>query len=435
MFQPCANITCKRASCALCHCCQQNVCISHLNEHNESLNSQINPLADSINALNHRFKTLYIHETIRDYQQKLEQWRLDCYQKIDHLFEEKCQELNQLVSNILDEQRNKLTYIQSEISKLIQNKEITQKNIESFTSSISQLNNELEKIECTTYIQLNISPLIINDTLIYIKKLKKKTIDLSILSSVYKEIKYTPGSYCPLACNDQLLLIHQAPNLCFMNNEMIIVKEILWTYNAIRDICWSSILNKFIIIEENNIFLINENTMSIENIKTIEKRRWFACTCSDTYLFLTTGVRGSSIVEFHLSPLITAIKEWKSPNTCTKNEFINGIIYKNNILALIIKNKIEKTLRLELRSCEKLNYIWSLPLNIICNQNIAFRFCSISYDEWLIADYETGHLLEITNDGKLKTKISYKTIPYYICLFSSDILVVSTAKGVNFHKI
>ncbi|CAF4837538.1 unnamed protein product, partial [Rotaria sp. Silwood2] len=357
-----------------------------------------------------------------------------CYQKIDHLFEEKCQELDQLVADILDKQRDKLSHIQSEISKRIHSKEITQQNIESFTSNISQLNDELKRIEHTN-IQCNISPLIINDSLIYLRKTNKKDIDLSSLSSVYKEIQYSPGSYCPLACNDRLLLIHQAPNLCFMDTEMVIVKQILWSHDAIRDICWSSTLNQFIVIEENNIFLVNENTMSIESVETIEKRRWFSCACSDTYLFLTTGVRGSSIVEFRLSPLITAIKEWKSPNTCTKDEFINGIVYKNDILALTIKNKIEKTLRLELRSYEKLNHIWSFPLNIICNQNIAFRFCSFSCDEWLVADYETGNLLQITNDGRLKTIISYTAIPYYICLFGSDMLVVSAAKGVKFHKI
>ncbi|CAF1090783.1 unnamed protein product [Rotaria sordida] len=434
MLQPCANVTCKRASCALCHCCQQNVCISHLNEQNEFLNSQLNPLADSINALNHQFNTLCIHETTCDYHKKLEQWRLDCYKKIDQFFEEKCQEFDQLVADILNKQRDKLTNIQSDISKLIHNKEITQQDIELFTSNISQLDDELKKIEHTN-IQFNISPLIINDTLIYLRKTNEKQIDLSILSSIYKEIKYPPESYCPLACNDRLLLIHQAPNLCFMDTEMVIIKQILWSHDAIRDICWSSTLNRFIIIEENNIFLVNENTMSIENVETIEKRRWFSCTCSDTYLFLTTGVRGSSIVEFRLSPLITAMKEWKSPNTCTKDEFINGIVYKNDILALTIKNKIEKTLRLELRSCEKLNHIWSFPFNIICNQNIAFRFCSFNYDEWLLADYENGNLLQITNDKSLKTTISYKAIPYYICLFGSDMLVVSTAKGVNFHKI
>ncbi|CAF3609449.1 unnamed protein product [Rotaria socialis] len=434
MSQPCTNSTCKLESCALCHCCQQNVCIAHLNEHAEFLQYQLNPLADSINSLKNRFQTLHIHETVRDYHQKLEQWRLDCYREVDHLFQEKSQELDQIAADLLDKQRDQITHMHSEVSKLIQSKEITQKNIESYTSSIAQLNDDLKTNEYTN-IHLHISPLIINDTLISLRKAKRKEIHLNTLSSIYKETKYPPGSYCPMACNGRLLLIHQAPNLCFMDIESVIVKQILWSHGAIRDICWSSTLNKFIVIEENNIFFISDTTVSVESVETIEKRRWFSCTCSDTRLFLTTGVRGSSIVEFHLSTLITAIKEWKSPNTCSKDEFINGIVYKNDIIALMIKNKIGKTVRLELRSCEKLNHIWSLLLNLMCNQNIAFRFCSLNYDEWLVADHETGHLLHITNDGKLKTTISYKAVPYYICLFDSDMLVVSAAKAVNFHKI
>lgn len=434
MSQPCIITTCKGASYSSCNCCQQNLCNIHLNEHSELLHSQLNPLADNINVLIHRFEKLCIHETVRDYHKKLEQWRSDSYQKIDHLFKEKCKELDQLVSDILDNQKDKLNQTQSKITKLIQNKDTTRKDIESLTSTITQFDNELKNIE-STLIQCNISPSIINDQTIYFEKLNKKQIDLAKLSSTYKETKYPPGSYCPLASNDKLLLIHQAPNLCFMNSDIVIIKEIPWTHKAIRDISWSSTLKSFIIIEEHNIFLVNENTMSIECIETIEKRKWFSCTCSDSYLFLTTGIRGSSIFVFHLSPSINAIKEWKSPHTCTKDEFINGIAYKNDSLALMIKNKLNNTLRLELRTCEKLDHIWAVSIDFICNQNIAFRFCSFGHDEWLIADYQNGYLLHINHDGRLEKVIPYKAMPYYVCMFGFDTLAVSSAQTVNFHKV
>ncbi|CAF1564779.1 unnamed protein product, partial [Rotaria sordida] len=54
MSQPCAIDGCKRTSRALCHCCQQDLCIFHLNEHNDLLNSQLNPLVDEINTLGDR---------------------------------------------------------------------------------------------------------------------------------------------------------------------------------------------------------------------------------------------------------------------------------------------------------------------------------------------------------------------------------------------
>ena len=103
----CAIVNCKRVSRALCHCCQQNLCIIHLNEHNDLLNSQLNPLTDEINTLGERLKTLNIQDIVGDCRQKLEQWRQDCHKKIDQFFEEKLQEIDLLVAKKLDGQRER----------------------------------------------------------------------------------------------------------------------------------------------------------------------------------------------------------------------------------------------------------------------------------------------------------------------------------------
>lgn len=51
---PCVINKCNRVSRALCHCCNQNICILHLKEHYETLTSQLNPLTDEINVLENR---------------------------------------------------------------------------------------------------------------------------------------------------------------------------------------------------------------------------------------------------------------------------------------------------------------------------------------------------------------------------------------------
>ncbi len=96
---------------------------------------------------------------------------------------------------------------------------------------------------------------------------------------------------------------------------------------------------------------------------------------------------------------------------------------------------MEKSMRLELRSCEAFNRLWSLPIDAKYDETMAFRCCSINYDGWLVADYSAGHLLHITIDGKMKQTTSYKPIPRRITLFDSKILVISTRRGLNFHKI
>ncbi|CAF2888343.1 unnamed protein product [Rotaria sp. Silwood2] len=105
MSKSCSMEKCTRASGWLCDCCQQSFCLQHLNEHNDLLTSQLNSLADEINALEDRLKTLNIHNTIDDSHEKLEQWRHDCHKKIDCLFEQKCQDFNQLVHEKIDQPR------------------------------------------------------------------------------------------------------------------------------------------------------------------------------------------------------------------------------------------------------------------------------------------------------------------------------------------
>ena len=98
MSEICAISSCKRPSCALCLCCQQKICLPHLKEHQDLLLAEINPLVDQINALGDRLKTFDPNEMIGNARQKLEDWRIECHQQIDFIFEQKSRELNEQVT-------------------------------------------------------------------------------------------------------------------------------------------------------------------------------------------------------------------------------------------------------------------------------------------------------------------------------------------------
>jgi len=101
---------------------------------------------------------------------------------------------------------------------------------------------------------------------------------------------------------------------------------------------------------------------------------------------------------------------------------------------MTINNRLEKSLQIELRSAETLDCIWSLRLDTVCKQNLVFRCCLLTDDEWLVMDYETNRLLHITEDGKLKATIPYEGIPRCANLFA-NMLVISTNGGVTFHQL
>ncbi|CAF4262450.1 unnamed protein product [Rotaria sp. Silwood2] len=435
MSQPCIINGCKRASRALCHCCQQNLCIPHLTEHNDILNSQLNPLIDEINALGDRLKTFDIQKKTENCRQILEQWRIDCHEKIDQIFEEKCQELNQLIEEKVEKQRQEVSRVQSKLAELIREQEATRQHIDMLTSNINHLQKEMNKIEESS-IHINIHPLLIDTNCIHINETNYHEFDLSTLSPAYKTINRSHGTFRELASNDQYLLFHDAPNLCLIDRNLTLVRKTLWNHGKIFDMCWSSTLKQFIVLELNDIYLINENTMSIERMETIRKERWMSCICSNTSLFLSTRVHGSCILEFSLLPSVNLIREWKSPDSCAQTEDITCIEYNNETLALLIRNNVNKTMRMELKSSMTFESIWSIQLDLVCNQEKTIRCCSLSNDEWLIADHENNRLIHVSKDGKIKTMLTYNDIPLFVNLFSRNILAVSVKNfRLNFHKI
>ncbi|CAF1151241.1 unnamed protein product [Rotaria sordida] len=434
MSQICAITSCNRLARALCHCCQKNVCIIHLNEHNNLLNNQLYPLIDNINILDNRLQTINIQKIINDYREKLEQWCVDSHKKIDEFFKEKCQELDRLVIDKIDEQKEEIYQLQSKITELIHEQQVTHQDIKELTSIIDHLEREINNIE-QKYIQIFTQPLILDHNLISIKGNNEDQYDLSILSSVYKVINHPDGSYVALANNKQNLLIHQTPNLCLVNQDLEILKRIPWRHGIIYDICWSVTLNRFIILHQKHLFFLDENTMSIEKVQTIEKRKWLSCTCTDKFLFLSTNEWGSSITKIKFTSTKKLDNQWQSPNICKPDEYIDIITSNKKNLAIIIRNNTNKTIRLELRSSETLDCMWSLLLDILWNRNKPFHCCPFINEDWLVADYETGRLLHITKTGKIKSTIPYNTIPYCVTMFGSNTLVVSAKDGIHFHNL
>lgn len=434
MSQNCATPKCERTARALCDCCKQTLCLQHLNEHNASLISQLNPLTDEINAFADRLKLFDLNEVVENGRRKLEQWQKESHEKIDQFFEKKCQELEQLVNEKYQRQQDKIDELQSKLTKLISEQEATRHDIDTLTSTIRELEVEMKLVE-QTFFQISARPLFIDDNFIQIRDTDDHEINISNLKPVHKTLIGFTGGSPALAINDQFLLIHERPNLCLVDREMNVEKQIIWEYGEIWDMCWSSALDRFIIIEDNHVFLLDDKTMSVESVEILKKQKWWCCACSDTSLFLSTKTWGSSIVELKLLPSILFTKEWNSPVTCTEYEVIDGLAYSSNSCVLVIKNKVEKSSRIELRSCATFSPIWSCVIDGTCNPHFSYRCCSLPCDEWLVMDSETKRLLQISKEGEIKANVSYNEIPYCARLLGSDTLSVSTDKGINFHRI
>ncbi|CAF3532404.1 unnamed protein product [Rotaria sp. Silwood1] len=147
MPPPCAIETCKRKSRALCHCCNKNLCPDHLKEHDDLINSQVNPLLDEIDNLDNQLSALNIDEVIGKCRQKLDKWRHDCHIVIDRFHEEKCQELQQCCVKQV----------------------VTHDDISSLKATINDIKRDINQFE-ENCILVDVHPLIINQNLVYIEE-------------------------------------------------------------------------------------------------------------------------------------------------------------------------------------------------------------------------------------------------------------------------
>jgi hypothetical protein len=225
--------------------------------------------------------------------------------------------------------------------------EATREDIDSVALTIGEL-------ERTTF-RIDIRPLEIDE---YIDVSEVKEFDLSSLPSAYRTIDCCYEGCKSLASSDRFLLMDQYRNICLFDRELKLIKQSPWIHGIIYDMCWSSTLNHFIVINQSGaVLLIDENSMSIEYVETISVQNWWSCTCSETSLFLLTNEITSSIMEFNLLPSMQLVNQWPEPDKCTRDESIEDINFNHGTIALIIHNETQNAIHLELRSSDKFDQL------------------------------------------------------------------------------
>jgi hypothetical protein len=393
------------------------------------VDSQSNSNDNMVNLYNSRLKELNINQIINDAHSKLTQWREECHKTIDELYQRKLEEFDNYINEIKPDYEEKRTSVQRNISQLNDQQKTNEQNPDLIKQITNSIQNDLDNIEQSS-IQINLRPLVIDENHIHIEK---KFLFQNISSNASK-FSYSDESSSAIASNDKFLLMHQNPYLSLIDRDSKIVKQNIWNHGWIRDMCWSSTLNCFVIITPDNIYFVTENLQSSALLNENIKQAWFSCTCSNKSLYLSTCEWGSSIYELNLSSSFDVVNHWKSPLTCQNHEGINDIKYNNGTLALMIRDPTEHKKRMELKSAESFDTLWSLPLSIGSNIRL-FTCCSIKHDEWLVVDGTTSRIYHITKDGKFGLDACYHSVPYRANLFNSNLLVISAENELSLHKL
>ncbi|UJR26874.1 hypothetical protein I4U23_008185 [Adineta vaga] len=435
MSHPCDIPNCGRISRALCHCCNQNLCRDHLNEHDDILNNQLNPFADEINLLNDQLNHINVNMIVENDYKQLKYWREYFHQLVEEYFDRKQRELEEYMSRKLHRQFEQINQLRILLNELAQKQNTTIQDLQSISSTIHSLRKEITDLDQKSF-KLIVNPIEIDEKLIQIEEeCKKVDFDLSTLGPPLHTINRTTESAKAMATNNRVVLIHHDNRICLLNKEMIITQCTFWPHGWIWDMCWSSTLSRFIIITLNDIFILDETNMLVERVITKENLFLSACTCSETALYITTNEIASSVYEFSLRPTIEIINRWQPADLCQANETIQDIIFHRGTFGFIIENQVDCTKRMELRSMETFEQLWTVRFDFVDPLHNPYRLCLFNCDEWIVIDWKSSQLLYITKDGQMKSTCVYDEIPYRCCQFGSNLLAISTRNGVNFHKM
>jgi archaellum component FlaC len=411
--RPCTNDGCRTNSRTLCVCCEKYYCLDHLNEHFSRINNQIPPLSDKINGLSKRLTKFSSLEP--SYLVALEKWRDEAHRAVEEYYETKRRDF-------IDDRREKLKKeierVRNRLDILLQKHNAVRDDVEMLTQDIrlvEQKFNELQSLRFT------IQPLVIDDNLI--------VRDILPLHLPGRTMKLPFNEFPSLASNEKHLLIHRPPNLSLLDRHLSMVKETPWTHDDIWDICWSSTLERFVLVTNKDVFTLDQNMMTIARCSISSDVAWSRGTCSDSTLFLLTQGLGPSIFEYKL-PLSSkggVNKERHPPETCDQCEYIFDLKSNNKSLAMVIYNTENDKTRLDLRSSINFEHLWSVDVGQ------GFRCCLLHNEQWMVVDALNHRLFHISNNGKLLKSDKYAYQPWNIIQWGKYIIGIRTAEGINLH--
>ncbi|CAF3494284.1 unnamed protein product [Rotaria socialis] len=424
---PCTITECPRISRALCHCCQNNYCIEHLRDHNDTYLSQLYELTNQINKLSEYFRG--------QHRLQLDQWRQESHQAIDSYYEKKCQELDKksIQNETVNQDRQVLEWIKLKITQLIREQNTTQQQIDSLKAATNAVQREIEQIPKERF-QLNIPSLVFDDNFILIGN-KQSNFNLhSIVKSLYLTKDISTDSSIVMAANAKYFLISQKSYLYLYDKKLYLIKEIPWEHGCIWDMCMSNTLSKFILTAKKGIITLDEQTMIVEEIKSlpVNDRSWYCCACSNKSLFLATQNLNTTIYEYSIMEKNFSFR--RKQLCCSSDEYIEHMKCTNDCLALIILNDTKNERHLDIRSTLTFDQLWTISLNIHEQTNIV-SCCSLNENGWLIVDVAETRLIHVTNQGYIKNTITYTPSPHYAVQFDNDTLAILTEQGINLHRI
>ncbi|CAF2079060.1 unnamed protein product [Rotaria magnacalcarata] len=441
-----------------CDGCRRLFCNTHFSEHERSLSQQLDNLTSEYSNLKQDVALPPSYESLTEDTElinKIDQWEGDIIRQVKQVAEA-AREKIRCRSNtaVIERFRPEFEQFTEELQQTQRTNHVREPNIQLLTTKLHDLKLQVQDslmskaeikttpIDWTQYFQLVMKQHTLQryqqdlhlDRLLTTRPricIDAKGADWHILgkpsptNSVFLHYQHTKK-------NKRLLTVS-------VNGQQ---KLIPWYEDqSIWDSCWSSFLNKFVILADNRLYTYDDEIITSDSMQRIEavkpkrdKMEFLRCACSDETLFITYDERNSSIDEYNMSSWTIAHRH---ENIIKQNEIIISIAISemnSNLIGMTILNE-RHNWHFELRDRSML-LISSVQLD---NSEFNRRLISLSNSSmnWLIIHTGSAFftILDETAQGKRMIQCA-ENIDLATYFAKENCIVVLTQKSkLNFFDL
>jgi hypothetical protein len=390
-------------------------------------------LGDEIVKLSDRLNKISINEL--SFLKNLEEWRHESHELIDKYCQLKSNEYQRRT-------KEEINRLKETMNILSNDHDAADDYLNWVKETIQLIHQQLDELQ---QIQSKFSPLQIDHSMIYfppeMSDLKRQLTPLKDLfpSSTFsfesskQTMKCSSDYWYSLSTNETHLLILGKSHLYLIDHSLTIVNQKSFTHVGIKDICWSNILSRFLLISPKEIFILNDKNLSFEicSISQIDNNPWERGTTSEINFFLSTFGENPFIIQYYLLPSIHLNKRYQSSIICQETEIINDLKSNEHSLGIIIENGFNNQTRLELRLIKSFQCIYSIDLG----RGWGYR-CSplTNNDRWIITDSYNQRLIYISQNGIIDQIDNYSTKPFNVIYWNEDQFIIRTIDGIDIHQ-
>ncbi|CAF1352782.1 unnamed protein product [Didymodactylos carnosus] len=401
----------------VCDGCKHRYCQKHYEEHRQHLRNELDVTCDKRNEVQNELRDLTNSPKLLN---DITQWEQEMIAKIKETANNIRKEINAFLNEKQSEIEVQIQYVTKQLCRTRENGNYTEQDLEQWNRELEKLKNDIHQLSSSSSssssssterenIQLEIRQIDWTQ-MIQVIKPRYNQINIILNNKPKRKIPIDKSAHVGIEASDKHLLYQDGEKkLSLIDYAGGHKQSIEWNYGNIYDICWSLLLNSFIIVTKNNLYTVNVSNLDVSPIRQIrlDKNPGFSrCACFRQTLIITYCMWTSPIDEYDTRDWKLAkrlnIFENKIWPRCIR--FINETFVV--MLVEIDEGTSHNSCTLEIRQQSNMNVIIQ---SISLEKTISYSyFVCLSNDHCIILPDGKNYLLIINNKNQQQTKTQYK---------------------------